>query len=159
MKYLWKGNIKVKIKRILIFTALCIAAFLLGILIGKVSVRNTHPLEVVSKVTPYTYIDPDGNEIIYYCCQTVDETNTELSADAIDLYTVGSVVNFADADSYRECQVNGRLAILCQVESKMFLCWSLTSELSCVIEYTDGTVSEDDIFRMAESVPLPERKE
>lgn len=152
----WYEN---KEKRILLAITAIALILVLGIFIGRVSVRNTHSLEVVSKVTPYTYIDPDGNEIIYYCCQTVDETNTELSADAIDLYTVGSVVNFADADSYRECQVNGRLAILCQVESKMFLCWSLTSELSCVIEYTDGTVSEDDIFRMAESVPLPERKE
>lgn len=33
-----------------------------------------------------------------------------------------------------------------------YLCWTISPTYSCVLEYTAGSISEADIFHMAESV-------
>ena len=33
-------------------------------------VDEDYECKSISKVTPYTYADPAGNTIVYYCCQT-----------------------------------------------------------------------------------------
>ena len=40
-------------------------------------VDEDYECKSISKVTPYTYADPAGNTIVYYCCQTTcfDSTN------------------------------------------------------------------------------------
>lgn len=109
----------------------------------------------ISKVTPYTYADPAGNTIIYYCCQTTyieDEyrDDTELNTDAI-----GMVIDFAEIENKRHCKVNGHDAFLCEIEERSYLCWTISPEISCVIEYSADLNDEADIFRMAQSVQLP----
>lgn len=109
----------------------------------------------ISKVTPYIYADPAGNTIIYYCCQTTyigDEyrDDTELNTDAI-----GMVIDFAEIENKRHCKVNGHDAFLCEIEERSYLCWTISPEISCIIEYNAETGDEADIFRMARSVQLP----
>ncbi len=118
-------------------------------------VDEDYECKSISKVTPYTYADPAGNTIVYYCCQTTyisdgHEENTGLNTDAI-----GMVIDFAQIQNRRECEVNAYEAFQCEMGERSYLCWTISPELSCVIEYGADTINEADIFRMAESVQLP----
>lgn len=46
-------------------------------------------------------------------------------------------------------------AFQCKMNGRTYLCWTLYSEVSCVIEYSPDVTEEIDIFHMAESVQLP----
>ncbi len=109
----------------------------------------------ISKVTPYTYADSAGNTITYYCCQTTyisDEYGEDigLNTDAI-----GMVIDFAQIENKRHCKVNEYDAFQCEIEKCSYLCWTISPEISCIIEYNAEIVDEADIFRMAESVQSP----
>ena len=109
----------------------------------------------ISKVTPFTYLDSEGNTIVYYCCQTTyinedHEENTGMNTEAL-----GMVVNFAKMENKQECKVNEYDAFQCEIEDRSYLCWTISPKISCVIEYSADVNDEADIFRMAESV-LPE---
>ena len=119
-------------------------------------VDENYECKSISKVTPYTYADSAGNTITYYCCQTTYisdeyEENTGLNTDAI-----GMVIDFAQIENKRHCKVNGHDAFLCKIEERSYLCWTISLEISCVIEYSAEAIDEADIFRMAESVQLPD---
>jgi len=118
-------------------------------------VDEDYECQSISKVTPFSYTDSEGNIITYYCCQTSylsDESgeDTELNTDAI-----GIVIDFTQIQNRRECKVNAYNAFQCEMGERSYLCWTISPEISCVIEYSADTVLETDIFRMAESVQLP----
>ena len=68
---------------------------------------------------------------------------------------IGLVIDISQIENRRECAVNEYDAFLCELEDRNYLCWTLSPETSCVIEYDAAIASEKDIFRMAESVSLP----
>ena len=118
-------------------------------------VDEDYECKSISKVTPYTYADPDGNTIVYYCCQTTYisdeyEDNTELNTDAI-----GMVIDFAQIQNRQDCKINEYDAFRCEMGERSYLCWTISPEISCVIEYNAVVNEEADIFRMAESVSVP----
>lgn len=118
-------------------------------------VDEDYKCKSISKVTPFTYTDSKGNSIVYYCCQTTyieDEygDDTGLNTDAI-----GMVIDFAQIKNRRECKVNTYDAFQCEVGDRSYLCWTISPEISCIIEYGADTIGEKDIFKMAESVQLP----
>ena len=118
-------------------------------------VDEDYECKSISKVTPYTYEDSVGNTIVYYCCQTTyieDEygETTGLNTDAI-----GMVIDFAQTQNRRDCKVNTCDAFRCEINDRSYLCWTISPEISCVIEYGADTIAEADIFRMAESVWSP----
>ena len=49
--------------------------------------------------------------------------------------------------------VSGLPAAIYQKDGRAYLCWTIMPELSCVIEYDPAVESEEDMLRMAESVP------
>ena len=57
-------------------------------------------------------------------------------------------------ENRRGCKVNEYDALLCELGDRSYLCWTLSPEISCMIEYSKGAVEEAGIFRMAESVPV-----
>lgn len=119
-------------------------------------VDEDYECKSISKVTPYTYADPAGNTIVYYCCQTTylaDEygENTGLNTDAI-----GMVIDFALIQNRQDCKVNEYDAFQCKMGERSYLCWTISPEISCVIEYSAGANDEADIFHMAKSVLLPD---
>ena len=119
-------------------------------------VDEDYECQSISKVTPFTYTDSKGNKIVYYCCQTTyvsDEygEDTRLNTDAI-----GMVIDFTQIQNRRECKVNAYDAFQCEIDDRSYLCWTISAEISCVIEYSADVNDEADIFRMAESVQLPE---
>jgi hypothetical protein len=118
-------------------------------------VDEDYACKSLSKVTPFSYTDSEGNIITYYCCQTSylsDESGeyTGLNTDAI-----GMVIDFSKIENKRSCKVNAYNAFQCEMGEHTYLCWTISPEISCVIEYSADVNDEADIFRMAESVQLP----
>ena len=62
------------------------------------------------------------------------------------------VIDFAQIKNRRDCKVNEYDAFLCEMGERSCLCWTISPEISCVIEYSADAIAETDIFRMAESV-------
>ena len=109
----------------------------------------------VAKVTPFPYTDSEGNTIVYYCIQTAYLENESGDDTGLDMNAIGMVIDPELIGNKRECRVNEYDAFLCELGDRSYLCWTLSPELSCVIEYSAGAISEESLFRMAESVPEP----
>lgn len=107
----------------------------------------------ISKVIPFTYTDSEGNTIVYYCCQTAYLSNESGAHTGLDMNAIGLVIDVSQIENRRECTVNEYDAFLCEIGDRSYLCWTLSPETSCVIEYNADAVQGSDIVRMAESVP------
>lgn len=118
-------------------------------------VDEDYECKSISKVTPYAYADPDGNTIVYYCCQTTYIADEYGEATGLNTDAIGMVIDFAQIESRRECKVNEYDAFQCEMGERSYLCWTISPEVSCVIEYSAAVNDEADIFKMAESVQLP----
>ena len=117
-------------------------------------VDEDYECQSVAKVTPFTYTDSEGNTIVYYCIQTAYLENESGGYTGLDMNAIGIVIDPELIGNKRECRVNEYDAFLCELGDRSYLCWTLSPELSCVIEYSKGVVEEGSIFRMAESVPV-----
>ena len=106
----------------------------------------------VSKVTPFTYTDSEGNTIVYYCIQTAYLENESGDDTGLDMNAIGMVIDADKIETRRKCLVNEYDAFRCKIDNRSFLCWTLSPETSCVIEYDADAVEEADVFRMAVSV-------
>lgn len=118
-------------------------------------VDEDYECQSVSKVTPFTYTDSEGNTIVYYCIQTAYLENESGDDTGLDMNAIGMVVDMTRIENKRECTVNEYYAFQCEIADRTHLCWTLSSEISCVIEYDADVISEENILRMAESVSLP----
>lgn len=65
------------------------------------------------------------------------------------------VIDFAQIKNRQDCKVNEYDAFQCEIGERSYLCWTISPEISCVIEYSADVTDEAGILRMAESV-LPE---
>lgn len=117
-------------------------------------VDEDYECQSVAKVTPFTYTDSEGNTIVYYCIQTAYFENESGDYTGLDMNAIGIVIDPELIENKQECRVNEYDAFLCELGDRSYLCWTLSPELSCVIEYSKGVVEEGSIFRMAESVPV-----
>lgn len=117
-------------------------------------VDEGYECQSVSKVTPFTYTDSEGNTIVYYCIQTAYLENESGDYTGLDMDAISLVVDLNLIKNKREYNVNEHDAYLCALGDRSYLCWTLSPEISCVIEYNADAINEDDIFRMAEIVPL-----
>ena len=108
----------------------------------------------VAKVTPFSYTDSKGNTIVYYCIQTVYLENESGDDTGLDMNAIGLVIDADQIQKKQECKVNEYYAFQCEIADRTHLCWTLSSEISCVIEYDADVISEENILRMAEGVSL-----
>ena len=104
-----------------------------------------------TEVTNISYAIEGGGDIQYYFCKTTyfDEV-PEL--DGVHLEAIRGVIDPDMAEDSRESKVLDYDAIIYTLNGREYLCWSLSPEDSCVLEYTPGTISEEDLWLMAESV-------
>ena len=109
-------------------------------------------LTSLTQVTPYCYQNPDGDTITYYCCITTYVDDAPAGYLGINQVALEQVVDMDALENRRDCQVNGLDAVIGELDWLTYLCWTISPTYSCVLEYTDGSISEEDIFRMAESV-------
>lgn len=117
-------------------------------------VDEDYECQSVATVTPFTYTDSEGNTIVYYCIQTAYLENESGDDTGLNINAIGMVIDPELVGNKRECRVNEYDAFLCELGDRSYLCWTLSPELSCVIEYSAEAISEESIFRMAESVPV-----
>ena len=117
-------------------------------------VDEDYECKSISKVTPFPYTDSEGNTIVYYCIQTAYLENESGDNTGLDMNAIGLVVDMTQIENKRECTVNEYYAFQCEIADRTHLCWTLSSEISCVIEYDADVISEENILRMAESVSL-----
>ena len=109
----------------------------------------------VSKVTPFTYTDSEGNTIVYYCCQTAYLEKESGEFAGLNMDAIGLVIDISQIEDKRECTVNEYDAFLCEMASRAYLCWTISPEVSCLIEYSSETTTLANVLKIAESVSLP----
>ena len=91
-----------------------------------------------------------------------DEQATSLKSPAsegelqLDRQALSAVIDLDQAETQQMCTVGDWPALLCQQDGHTYLCWTISLEYSCIIQYDATAVTEEDIFRMAESVTLQE---
>ena len=109
-------------------------------------------LQSLTQVTPYCYQNPDGDTITYYCCITTYVGDEPSAYFGLNQSALEQVVDMDTLENRRDCEVNGLEAIMGELNGQTYLCWTISPTYSCVPEHTAGSISEADIFRMAESV-------
>ena len=111
-------------------------------------------LESISEVRPIAISGPNGMSINYYCCIT-SYFNEELAGiDGLNKTVLDLVVDIDTLVNRSACKVGSWDGVQGELDSLTYLCWTVSPKYSCVMEYTAGTVTEEDIFHMAKSVEL-----
>lgn len=106
----------------------------------------------MTEVIPITYTDEAGGSIVHHICRTT--YYEAVPEEGLNREALKCVVTPEKAHESRTCQVNGAEAMLYTVGDRAYLCWTATPKYTFVLEYSPEDVTEEDIFRMAESVPL-----
>lgn len=114
--------------------------------------------QTVTEASDLVYSDDEGNTIIYYVCITTYYAADDTEQIGLNTEAISAVIPPDEAESCRECTVSGLPAAIYQKDGRAYLCWTIIPELSCVIEYDPAVQSEDDMLRMAESVPANQGK-
>ena len=114
-------------------------------------------LESLSEVHPYEIKSPDGSSIFYYCCVTSYLNGNSVEIDGINKVALSQVIDVDSLENSVVCDINGSQGILGEIGNKKYLCWTISSTYSCILEYTKETISEEEIIRIAESVNNPEK--
>ena len=109
-------------------------------------------LESLSEVRPFVIKGPNNASINYYCCITsyLNEEPSEL--EGLNKAALDMVVDIDNLENRSDCKVGSWDGVQGELEGLTYLCWTVSPKYSCVMEYTAGTVTEEDVFRMAESV-------
>lgn len=103
-------------------------------------------------IVPAYFSDSKGNSIVFYACQTSFYDAEPPVLSGLDP-VLNEVIDPETAESSRACQVSGLDAMRYEKEGRAFLCWTVSPEYSCAIEYDPDAVTDADIAKMAESVP------
>lgn len=111
-------------------------------------------LESLSGVRPFVINGPDGVSINYYCCITSYLNEEPAEIDGLNKAALDLVVDIDTLENRSDCKVGSWEGVQGELEGLTYLCWTVSPKYSCVLEYTAGTVAEEDIFRMAESVAV-----
>ena len=120
---------------------------------GENALGDEWKKQAVTKVSNLVYSDNDGNTIIYHVCTTTYYEADTTDQTGLNTEAIASVIAPDEAESFRECTVSGIPAAIYQKDGRAYLCWTVIPELSFVIEYDPIVESEQNILRMAESVP------
>ena len=121
-----------------------------------VAENGTQPLSVSQVAAKLTYAREDGSApIYYYIVKTTyyeeEQTNlTGLHADAF--HTVFDPHKASSAEERMIQQWPGCLYVL---PERSYLCWTVTPDISYILEYDPAVVPDADILRMAQSTALP----
>jgi len=116
---------------------------------------NDWELESLSEVYPYEIKSQDGTCIYYYCCITayLDESPDEIAE--LNKAAISQVVDVGKLNNPVVRHINGSYGVQGELGDDTYLCWTISPTYSCVLKYNKGSVSEDMIIRIAESVIVP----
>ncbi len=121
------------------------------------SVDDSYKKQIEVVTYPLTYQDANGNTIVFTQCHTKYYEADPSEIDGLHIESIESVISLPD--EYENCSVGEMVAAWFEKNDRAFLCWTISPEVSCVIEYSPDSVMRADIFKMAESVaPLETKK-
>lgn len=104
-----------------------------------------------TEVSNISYAIKGGGDVQYYLCETT-YFNEIPELDGVHLEAIRGIIDPDMAEDSRESKVLDYDAIIYTLNGREYLCWTISPEISCVLEYTPGTISDEDIRLMAESV-------
>ena len=114
-------------------------------------VDSSAALYSTSKYYQIVYSNDTGDKINFYNIKT--EYYGEIKEiDGIHTDAISSVINPILAEDSRELKIQDKDAIIYTYNGREYLCWTISPEDSCVIEYEPGKFDENEIIKMAESV-------
>lgn len=113
-------------------------------------------LESLSEVKSFEIRSPNHPTIYYYCTITSYLTDEPKEINGLNNTALSMVVDVDSLENRRECTVGSLDAIMGEKDGYHYLCWTISPQYSCVFEYVEDSVTEEDLFRMAESVTKPE---
>ena len=114
------------------------------------SVDDSYKKQVEIVTYPLTYSDASGNTIVFTQCHTKYYDADPAEVTGLHIESIESVVTMPD--EYENCTVGEMVGAWFSKDDRAFLCWTISPETSCVIEYSPDSVTRADIFKMAESV-------
>ena len=121
------------------------------------SVDDSYKKQIEVVTYPLTYSDASGNTIVFTQCHTMYYDADPAEVTGLHIESIESVVTMPD--EYENCTVGEMAGAWFSKDDRAFLCWTISPEISCVIEYSPSSVTKADIFKMAESVaPLEPKK-
>lgn len=99
----------------------------------------------------YAMNDGTGDGIQYHMIKSTyfEEDPSEITG--FNENAVGVLFDVASVDSSEEMQINEWAARRYRVNGKSFLCFTYSTEMTCVLEYNANEVSDEEIIKMAES--------
>ena len=103
-------------------------------------------------VAQLTYAHPDGSDPIYYYFVKT----TYYEANPIDMPSMNEdafhvLINPDMAETSMEMKIQDWYGCLYTFPNKSYLCWTVSPEVSYIMEYDPDTVSDEVIIKMAES--------
>lgn len=109
----------------------------------------------ITKISSFEIKGPDGLAGIYSCCQSTYFGEFVVDENGIDSNVIGQLVDLDRIESTQKMKVNEYDACLYVIEDQSYLCWTASPEYSFVIQFNPDLLSESNVIRMAESVPIP----
>ena len=109
-------------------------------------------LESMSEVRSFEITSPNNHTIYYYCTITSYLSEEPKEITGVNKTALSMVVDMDSLENTRDCRVGNLDAVMGEKDGFHYLCWTYSPKYSCVFKYVEGSVSEKDLFRMAESV-------
>ena len=109
-------------------------------------------LESLSEVRSFEITSPNSPTIYYYCTITSYLTEAPNETTALNKTALSMVVDIDSLENRRDCKVGNQDAVMGETDGFHYLCWTYSPKYSCVFKFVEGSVTEEDLFRMAESV-------
>lgn len=109
-------------------------------------------LESLSEVRSFEITTPNSPTIYYYCTITSYLAEEPEETTALNQTALSMVVDIDSLENRRDCKVGNQDAVMGEIDGFHYLCWTYSPKYSCVFKYVEGSVTEEDLFHMAESV-------
>ena len=109
-------------------------------------------LESLSEVRSFEITTPNSPTIYYYCTITAYLTEESEETTTLNKTALSMVVDIDSLENRRDCKVGNQDAVMGEIDGFHYLCWTYSPKYSCVFKYVEGSVTEEDLFHMAESV-------
>ena len=109
-------------------------------------------LESLSEVRSFEITSPNSPTIYYYCTITSYLAEEPEETIALNKTVLSMVVDIDSLENRRDCKVGNQDAVMGELDGFHYLCWTYSPKYSCVFKYVEGSVTEEDLFHMAESV-------
>jgi len=113
----------------------------------------------VTKVYDFEFTNGQGRTLTMYICATTYFAADPEAVTGLDKAALSAVFDPENTPLQKEFTVSGHSAAIYQDDAHTYLCWTTSPEASGVVEYTPGTITEEEALRIVRSVyegPNPE---